>query len=277
MALKVLIRGGGEMATGVAAALFRAGFQVVITEIESPRAIRRTVAFAEAARQGSISVEGITAVLTSSDRSREVHDRSRVPVVIDPDATLRHEFKPDVLVDGIMSKRNAGRTSALWAPLVIGLGPGFVAPEDCQVVVETQRGHFLGRYYDRGSAANDTGIPAEMGGFSTRRIVRAPVSGRIVPRADIGDLVGEGDTIAEIGDTEVPAPLSGLLRGILAGGLDVTQGEKIGDVDPRGRPEHCRYISDKARQIGSAVLAAILWEKAGQPGPLPEPPRDASS
>ena len=263
------------MATGVAAVLFRAGFQVVLTETETPRAIRRTVAFGEAVRQGSVQVEGITAELATSDGVHAVQSRSHIPVVVDPEATVRLAFEPDVLVDGIMSKCNAGGTSANWAPLVIGLGPGFEAPSDCHAVVETQRGHYLGRFYDRGCAARDSGMPAEVGGFSARRIVRSPASGRLDPVLEIGALVKEGDLLAYVAGARVLAPLAGLVRGLLACDLDVSEGEKIGDVDPQGRLEQCHFISDKARLIGSGVLAAILWHQAGRPGPLPSPPLEA--
>lgn len=272
MSTRVLIRGGGEMATGVAAALFRAGIRPVLAEIEAPRAIRRTVSFAEAVRLGRMQVEGITAMLTTRDNLSQAQAGSCVPVVVDPTCELRFVYHPEVLVDATMSKRNAGGTRADWAPLVIGLGPGFSAPQDCHVVVETQRGHFLGRFYDRGGAAPDTGVPAELAGFSARRVVRSPVAGTIEPLVEIGTAVREGERLARVRGVGVPAPISGQLRGLMSAGVMVSEGEKVGDIDPSGRSENCSYISDKARHIGLGVLAAILWDRAGRPGPLPAPP-----
>lgn len=274
MAIRVLIRGAGEMATGVASALYRAGFQPVLTETAAPRAIRRTVAFAEAVRLGRMQVEGITAVLTAREQLGRAAADSCVQVVVDPACQLRFDFKPDVLVDATMTKQNSGGTRADWAPLVIGLGPGYFAPRDCHVVVETQRGHFLGRFYDRGSAAPDTGVPAELAGHSSRRVVRAPVSGPFEPLVEIGSTVGEGERVARVRGVGVLSRLPGVLRGLMAEGVEVTASEKVGDIEPDGRAEHCRYISDKARHIGAGVLAAILWDRAGRPGPLPGPPAE---
>jgi len=272
MSTRVLIRGGGEMATGVAAALFRAGIRPVMTEIAAPRAIRRTVSFAEAVRLGRMQVEGITAIATTREKLIQALDGSGVPVVVDPGCELRFDYKPDVLVDATMSKRNAGVTRADWARLVIGLGPGFTARQDCHVVVETQRGHFLGRFYDRGAAAADTGVPVELAGFAARRIVRSPVAGLLEPLVEIGATVHEGERLAKVRGVGVPSPMPGLVRGLMSAGVEVSEGEKIGDIDPVGNPETCSYISDKARLIGAGVLAAILWDQSGRPGPLPAPP-----
>jgi xanthine dehydrogenase accessory factor len=253
--------------------LYRAGFQIVISEIAQPRAIRRTVAFAEAVYQRSQVVEELTAIRCDVSEVDSVWQDGNIPVVVDPQAQLREALKPDALVDAILSKSNVGGTRLDWAPLVIGLGPGFKAGVDCHLVVETLRGHFLGRFYSQGSAALNTGVPGELGGQTELRVIRAPAEGPFVSDATIGSQVSQGQPVGEIGGVPVPAPLTGVLRGLLAPGLAVRSGEKIGDVDPRGRPEYCRYISDKARQVGAGVLAAILWHQSGRSGPdLPPPP-----
>ena len=269
MSALVLIRGGGEMATGVAAALYRAGRRVIVTEIPEPRAIRRTVAFAEAIYQGAVEVEGIRAVRAESDSVGDVLERGDIPVLVDPEVTIRSTYPPEVLVDAIISKRNAGGTSLGWAPLVVGLGPGFRAGVNCHLVVETARGHFMGRYYDQGEALPDTGVPGNIAGHTAGRLLRAPVDGRLVTLSAIGAQIQAGDTVARVDEAPVVAAIAGTLRGLLTGGLMVKAGEKIGDVDPRGRPEFCHLISDKARLIGSGVLSAILWQQAGRPGRLP--------
>jgi xanthine dehydrogenase accessory factor len=262
------------MASGVAVALYRAGYRAAVVEIEYPRTLRRTVAFAEAIYTGTVRVEGIEARRCMPAELPECWAAGMVPVVADPQASVRHEQTFDVLIDAIMSKVNAGGTRRDWAPLVIGLGPGFVAGRNCHLVVETRRGHYLGRFYDRGTAQPDSGEPGPVAGHSHDRVIRAPVAGRLEPLETIGTSVKTGDLLARIGGTEVRSPLSGCLRGLMAPGLDVSAGEKIGDVDPRDRPEYCQLMSEKARHIGSAVLAAMLWWQRSRPGPLPTPPSD---
>jgi len=218
-------------------------------------------------------VEELTAVLCDHSEVDSVWQDGNIPVVVDPQAQLRAALQPDILVDAILSKANTCGTGLEWAPLVIGLGPGFQAGVDCHLVVETLRGHFLGRFYSRGSAAPNTGVPGELGGQAELRVIRAPSDGLFVSTVEIGDQVSGGQQVGEINGVTVPAPLTGVLRGILARGLTVKAGEKIGDVDPRGRAEYCQYISDKARQVGAGALAAILWHQSGRPGPdLPAPP-----
>jgi xanthine dehydrogenase accessory factor len=269
---KVLIRGGGEMATGVASVLHRAGFAVAMTECARPRAIRRSVAFAEAVVSGRTTVEEITACVTDASGVEAAWARGEVPVVVDPDLGLRAAIDFAILVDAILSKSNAGRTDRNLAPLVIGLGPGFVAPENCHLVVETNRGHHLGRFYDRGPAEPNTGSPGELGGQTAARVLRAPAAGPLEPGAAIGEHVQEGQVLATVSGKPVTAPFTGVLRGLMAAGTEVAAGEKIGDVDPRDRPEFCRLISDKARLIGLGVLSAILWWENGRLLPLPPNP-----
>ena len=255
--LLVIIRGGGDLATGVAVRLFRAGFAVVILEIERPTAIRLPVAFARAVYEGKAVVEGVEAVLIHSwEKAKECFEQKKIPVLIDPPGDCIKKFSPEVLVDAILAKSNLG-TRIDQAPLVIGLGPSFIAGKDVNVVIETLRGHDLGRVYYKGQAIPNTGIPGEVGGESLKRLLRAPAEGKIVPICKIGDLVREGEIIAKIGDIPLTAKISGVLRGLIYPQTWVKKGMKVGDIDPRGIREYCFTISDKARAIGGGVLEAI--------------------
>ncbi len=261
MPLKVLIKGAGDLATGVAYRLHRAGMLVVMTEISRPTAIRRAVAFAQAVYTGLHTVEGITARRVESlEEVLKAWERSEIPVIVDPEARIRESLKPEVVVDAIMAKRNTG-TSINDAPIVIALGPGFTAGVDCHAVIETNRGHYLGRVILEGQAQPNTGIPGEVGGESERRILRSPADGIFFPLKEIGDFVQEGETVAEVNGIPIKARLSGVLRGILYPGLEVRQGMKVGDVDPRGIREHCFTISDKSLAVAGGVLEAILYLK----------------
>lgn len=254
----VLVRGGGDLASGVVYRLYRAGFPVVVTEIPTPLAIRRAVAFAQAVYDGQTTVEGITARLISSpDHVSPTWQAGDVPVLIDPDARVRDHIHFVVVVDAIMAKRNTG-TRIDDAPLVIALGPGFTAGVDCHAVVETMRGHFLGRVYWHGSALPDTGTPGTVMGYARERVLRAPCDGHVSPRADIGDRVAAGQVICTVGDQPVRAPFPGVLRGLIHPRVRVHRGMKIGDVDPRAEPRHCFTISDKSLAVGGGVLEAIL-------------------
>lgn len=253
----VIIRGGGDLATGVAVRLFRAGFSVIILEIDRPTVIRLPVSFARAIYEGKAVVEGIEAVLISCwEEAAEIVKSKKIPVLIDPESCCIDKLSPAVLVDAILTKRNLG-TKIDQAPLVIGLGPGFTAGEDVDVVIETMRGHNLGRVYYQGQAAPDTGVPGEVGGESKRRLLRAPAEGKIVPLHQIGDLVKAGEAIAEVEGVPLKAEISGVLRGLIYPQSRVTKGMKVGDIDPRGIREYCFTVSDKARSIGGAVLEAI--------------------
>ncbi len=255
----VLLKGAGDLGTGVAWRLHKVGFPVVITELAQPLVVRHTVAFASAVYDGEITVESVTARRAESfDQARTLLNAGVIPVLIDP-ATRAHDFfAPRVLVDAVMAKRNTG-TRITDAPLVVALGPGFTPKVDCHAVVETQRGHTLGRVYWDRAAAENTGVPGEIGGKSGERVLRAPKEGRIEGVRKIGDWVIEGEVIVRVGDAEVRAPFDGILRGLVHDGLPVKAGMKIGDVDARVNREHCFMISDKALAIGGGVLEAILF------------------
>jgi xanthine dehydrogenase accessory factor len=254
---RVLIRGAGDLATGVALCLHNAGFQVVMTEIAEPTAIRRTVSFAEAVFEGSQTVEGVTAERAVPDGIAAVLNEGRVAVVVDPAAEVRAGFSPDIVVDAILEKRNLGTTMQL-APIVIALGPGFIAGVDAHAVIETMRGHELGRIITEGSTLANTGVPGSIEGRAGERVLRAPVEGRVALEKRIGDLVRAGETVMSVDGVAVVAPFDGCLRGLIHQGIRVTAGLKIGDIDPRGETRYCFLVSDKARALGRAVLEAAL-------------------
>jgi len=260
MKIKVLLRGGGDLATGVAHRLFKSGMSVVITELEKPLVIRRTVAFASAVYDGEITIEGVRGI---SCKNIPEYFGDYIPVIIDPECKLLKEFNPHVLVDVTMRKYNMG-TNIDMAPLVIALGPGFTAGVDVHRVIETQRGHFLGQILYEGSAEPDTGIPGEIGGESWKRIVRSPADGIFISEKNIGDRISEGELIGQVDNVEVHALLSGVLRGLIKTGLYVTKNLKIGDIDPRAKEEYINTISDKARSLGGSVLQAIMEEFVGR-------------
>lgn len=257
--LKIVIRGAGEMASGVACRLYRAGFRsILMLETPQPLAVRRRVSFCDALRQTSMTVEGVEAVAVSThDEIPHVLDSGKIPVLVDPAGESLRQFRPDVFVDAALAKRNLG-TCLNDAPLVIGLGPGFAAGIDCHAVIETNRGHDLGRVIVSGSAAADTGIPGEIGGYSIERILRSPAMGVFASDRKIGDLIRKGESVGRVGDAEVVAAVSGILRGLIMPGTTVTPGLKVGDIDPRGDAACCPTISDKARAIGGGVVEAIL-------------------
>lgn len=256
--LIVFVKGGGEMATGVVHRLARAGLRVCITEVAHPTAVRREVAFCEAIPDGQKEVEGLTAMrVESASEIQTSWAQGRIPVIVDPDCTLRRTLRPDVLVDAIMAKRNLG-TRLEDAPLVIALGPGFRAGHDAHFVIETNRGHHLGRVLDAGEAEPNTGEPGTIASYSHERVLRAPANGRFCGMKKIGDRVEAGEVVALVERIPLPCPIGGVLRGILRTGLQVRQGMKVGDVDPRGIRDYCFTISDKARAIGGGVLEAIL-------------------
>jgi len=253
-----LIRGAGDIASGIALRLWRSGIKVVMTEIEKPTAIRRTVAFSEAVLLGETYVEGVCARrAATAEEAKELLKQQILPVLVDPDCCCREELKPDVLVDAILAKRNLG-TTLRDAPVVIGVGPGFTAGEDCHAVVETMRGHYLGRPLYAGTAQPNTNIPGLIGGFAGERVLRAPAEGNFRPCRAIGDQVKAGDVAGYVGDAPMRCTIDGVLRGILPEGTAVHPGMKSGDVDPRCQVEHCYCASDKALAVGGGVLEAIL-------------------
>ena len=253
----VIIRGGGDLATGVAVRLFRAGFSVVVLEIDRPTVIRLPVSFARAVYEGKAVVEEVEAILIPSwEEVEKITKLNKVAILVDPKGSCIKKLSPTVLVDAILAKRNLG-TKINQAPLVIGLGPGFTAGEDVDVIIETKRGHNLGRVYYHGQAAPDTGVPGEVGGESKRRLLRAPAGGKIIPLHKIGNLLRAGEVIAEVEEVPLKAEISGVLRGLIYPKSWVTKGMKVGDIDPRGIREYCFTVSDKARSLGGAVLEAV--------------------
>ena len=254
----VVIKGGGDLATGVAHRLFRAGFRVLVTEISQPTVVRRTVSFGEAVYAGECTVEGVRARLAGSIReASELSRRELVPVLVDPQTECVGQLRPRAIVDGIMAKANTG-TTIQDADVVVALGPGFTAGVDCHAVIETNRGHHLGRAIIAGPASPDTGVPGSIDGETERRILRAPGAGIVQTRAAIGDTVCVGDVVAEVGGEAVRSSLNGVLRGLLHDGLAVSSGMKVGDVDPRAKPDHCFTISDKSLAVGGGALEAIM-------------------
>ncbi|MEL7610662.1 MAG: selenium-dependent molybdenum cofactor biosynthesis protein YqeB [Bacillota bacterium] len=254
----VVIKGAGDLASGVAVRLYRAGFVPAMTDLPFPTAIRRTVSFCPAILEGEAQVEDVRAKFAkNAEEARALIDSGVIAVLADPGANIVRELKPDVLIDAVLAKRNIG-THISDAPIVIALGPGFTAGVDCHAVVETMRGHQLGRVYYEGSAIANTGSPGDIGGYTLERILRAPCAGTFEPISKIGDIVKAGQTVARVDGQPIVAQIGGVLRGILPAGCAVDQGMKSGDVDPRCKIAHCYTVSDKARSIGGGVLEALL-------------------
>jgi xanthine dehydrogenase accessory factor len=258
--LIILIKGGGEMASGVAQRLVRSGFRVCITELPEPLAVRRGVSFCEAVFAGRTEVEGLVGRRVSGEEEvRHCWEKGEVPVVIDPKCAIRKILLPDVLVDAILAKRNTGTTLG-DAPLVIGLGPGFCAGRDVHFVIETNRGHHLGSVIEEGETQPDTGIPGDIGGYTWERVLRAPAGGRFRGKRQIGDRIEKGDVVFEVEGIPGEATINGVLRGIMHDGVTVQMNMKVADVDPRAVRENCLTVSEKARAIGGAVLEAVMRE-----------------
>jgi xanthine dehydrogenase accessory factor len=282
-----LIRGGGDLGTGVALRLHRAGWRVLIAELLQPLVIRRKVAFASAIYDGSIEVEGAIGLRIQAEHIESeagfCWSADQIPVVVDPDRIAAAQLRPIAVIDAIMAKHNAG-TQINDAPIVVALGPGFTAGADCHAVIETERGHNLGRVYYQGSAAPNTGTPGTVGGQDALRTVRAPVAGIFYAQCKIGDRVKAGDGIGRVItvdvsltdsaagrlaaiDRDASQPLGivvktridGVLRGILHDGLKVPANTKIADVDPRGEAEYCFTVSDKSWAVGGGALEAVLY------------------
>jgi len=258
-ALRVVVKGGGDLGTGVAWRLHRCGFDVLVTETERPTVIRRAVAFASAVFERAITVDGVTARLVADDAEiSETWAAGAVPVMVDPEGLVVGRLQPEGVVDGIMAKRNLG-TRITDAPIVVALGPGFAAGLDCHAVVETNRGHNLGRVILDGSAEPNTGVPGTVGGESARRVLRAPIPGLFEGVRAIGDEVKAGELVARVDGEPIRARVDGVVRGLMRDGVAVREGMKVGDVDPRGIVGHCFTISDKALAVAGGVVEAILY------------------
>lgn len=253
-----LIRGGGDLASGVALRLFRSGFHIVILELPKPLAVRRMVSFGEAVYSGQVNVEGVVGRLAVDyPSSVEILERGEIPVIVDPEAKALDYFTPKVLIDARMTKKppEIGKSAA---QLVIGLGPGFVAGDSCHAVIETNRGHRLGRVIWEGAAQADTGMPDSVADHRAERVLRAPNNGILKTHVEICEHLEDGDLIADVDRIPIRAPFKGVLRGLLHDGMYVQRGLKIGDLDPRGEASHCRLVSDKSLAIGGGVLETIL-------------------
>ena len=259
--MKILIRGAGDLATGIAAELWERGHQILMTEVPVPLAVRRAVSFSRAVYEGEAVVEGMKAVLAADfPEAQQILAEHKIAVMVDPEAKVREFYQPDVLVDGIMAKKNLGTTSQ-DAPLVIAIGPGFTAGWDCHFVIETQRGEHLGEVIRKGSAIPNTGIPGNIAGYTIERLIKASADGVMEPVARIGDVVEKGQLVATCSGVPVYAQLHGIVRGMLQEGVPVKKDLKIGDVDARIDRTLCITISDKARRIGRGVAEAIALEK----------------
>ena len=255
----ILVRGGGDLATGTIHRLWSAGLRVLVLEAEHPAAIRRQVSLCEAVYEGEATVEGLRAVrIEALAQAEEVWNQNAVPVLVDPKGESIAQARPDVLVDAILAKKNLG-TKITDAPVVIGVGPGFCAGKDVDAVIETQRGHNLGRVIYEGEAAPNTGIPGMIAGYAKERVIHAPATGKLHILRQIGEIVEPGDILADIEGTPVETVIGGVIRGMIREGYPVKKGLKIADVDPRVKEqENCYHISDKARCVAGGVLEAIL-------------------
>ena len=254
----VIIRGAGDIATGITLRLWRAGVRTVLTDLAQPTAIRRTAAFSQAIVHGTAEVEGVAAERADSPAGAlALLEKGVIPVLADPEGACIPGLKPAGVVDAILAKRNLG-TRITDAPVVIGVGPGFTAGVDCHAVVETMRGHYLGRAIYDGSAQPNTGIPGLIGGFAGERVLRAPADGIFHQLLEIGAQVKQGDIAAEVAGEPMACTLDGVLRGILPEGTPVRKGMKSGDIDPRCEIAHCYCASDKALAVGGGVLEALL-------------------
>lgn len=257
----LIVRGGGDLASGVIHRLYKCGYQVLVLECVKPSAIRRRVSFGEAVYDGTSRVEGVTGRLIKDiSECRKVWDEKEIPILVDENADAVSELKPDALIDAILAKKNLG-TTRMMAPLTIGLGPGFTARVDVDYVVETQRGHNLARVIEKGTAAPNTGIPGMIAGYGKERVIHSPAAGMIHNYSEIGDIVEKDQIIAMVDETPVYASLTGVLRGIIRDGFVVPEGMKIADIDPRKeQKKNCDTISDKARCIAGSVVEILLSE-----------------
>ena len=258
--MKVVIRGGGDLATGVAEVLYQSGFKILILDIEKPSSIRRSVCFSEAIYDGVVKVENIICKKVENENEIEkCWSEKIIPIMVDEKGEIIKKIKPDVVVDSIIAKKNLGTTKEM-APITVALGDGFEAGKDVDIVIETMRGHNLGRIITSGRAMKNTGIPGEIKGVSKDRVIYSLANGRFSSVKKIGDTVQKDEIIGYVGDVEIRGKISGVLRGIIREGYEVTENMKIGDIDPRTEEKNnCFTISDKARSLGGAVLRAIMF------------------
>ncbi len=255
--MKILIKGAGDLATGVAWELFREGHRIIMTEIAVPLTVRRQVAYSRAVYEGRAEVEGVIGVLAgSAEEAIALSEQGVISVLVDPEARVRELWQPEVVIDAIMAKKNIG-TTLTDAPLVLALGPGFTAGKDCHAVIETMRGENLGRPIYKGSAIPNTGVPGMVGGYAMERLIKASGDGLMEPVAAIGDIVEEGSLLAYTGGEPVYAQIDGVIRGMLQAGVPVKKGMKIGDVDPRKDGSLVYLISDKSHKIGRGCVETI--------------------
>ena len=258
--MKVVIRGGGDLATGVAEVLYQSGFKILILDIEKPSSIRRSVCFSEAIYDGVVKVENIICKKVENENEIEkCWSEKIIPIMVDEKGEIIKKIKPDVVVDSIIAKKNLGTTKEM-APITVALGDGFEAGKDVDIVIETMRGHNLGRIITSGRAMKNTGIPGEIKGVSKDRVIYSKANGRFSSVKKIGDTVQKDEIIGYVGNVEIRGKISGVLRGIIREGYEVTENMKIGDIDPRiEEKNNCFTISDKARSLGGAVLRAIMF------------------
>ena len=259
MRKKILIKGAGEHSSGTAHRLFRCGFRVVMTDLAWPKAVRRTVSFCSAIFEHEVVVERVRGVGYTLDEGGLLSsfDWSHVPVFVDPEGRLKDLWTPDVIIDGRILKKNLDNCLD-DAPLVIGYGPGLIAGKDVDFVVETNRGHDLGRIITDGGAAPDTGVPGSIAGFAGERVLRSPAHGTLHAERQLGDLVKAGDVIGTVAGQAITAAIPGVVRGLAFPGSPVVVRQKVGDIDPRGDPSFCRTLSDKTRTISGAALEIML-------------------
>jgi xanthine dehydrogenase accessory factor len=257
-----VIKGAGYLASGVALRLWRCGFHILMTELEHPTSIRRTVSFSEAVYTGRMIVEEANATLINDIACiSETWEKNSIPIIVDSRSKVIDQVKPQIVIDARIAKRNLD-TRLDEAPLVIGLGPGFFAKKDVHAVIETNRGHYLGRVMWEGQAEPDTGVPGEINGIRSDRVIYAPATGIFLSTRKIGDIVDKGELLGTVSGVSVNAGIAGVLRGLIHDGVTVQEHLKIGDVDPRANPNHCLTVSEKAMAISGGVLEAILvWMK----------------
>lgn len=255
----ILVRSGGDIASGIIQRLYNVGFKIIILEIENPSSIRREVCFGEAVYRGEMEIEGIKSKLAKNlEEAYKILENGEIPVLIDENGENIEKIKPFALIDGILAKKNLG-TKIDMAPITIGIGPGFYAGKDVDAVIETKRGHYLGKVIYEGEAIKNSGIPGNIGGFTKERVIHSEYEGNVKNLSKIGDSVVKGQVIATINGNEVVATIDGILRGIIRDNYYVTKGFKIADIDPRKEEyKHCFTISDKARSVGGGALEALL-------------------